>query len=185
MEIILVAALDEASVIGADGELPWHLPEDLRHFKKTTMGHPLVMGRKTFETLPVALRGRHLIVVTHQKDYQAPGAQVVASLKEALEAARAYETGAAMVGGGATIFEQTLPDADRLILTVVHGEFEGDTFFPDFDSDEWRVEKVRHHGVDERHAQAMSFVELVPVTSKRRTVRGRGGPGALPAVLEV
>lgn len=183
MDIVLVAALDEGSVMGADGGIPWYLPEDLRHFKRTTMGHPLVMGRKTYETLPMALPGRHMIVITHQKDYQAPDAQVVTSLEEALRVARAQNTGAAMISGGATIYDQTLPFADRLILTVVHGNFEGDTFFPDFDSEDWKIDSQRHQPADERHAQAMTFVELVPTTDNPRVVRSRKGPGPLPEIL--
>ncbi len=137
----LIAAMAANRVIGRDNRLPWRLPADLKRFKRLTMGHALIMGRKTFESIGRPLPGRSTIVVTRQTGYAPPGVQVAHSVQEALDLAG----GEAFIAGGAGLFQETLPVADRLYLTLIEKEFEGDTFFPDFDPSGWRlVEEERH-----------------------------------------
>lgn len=155
MTISLIAAMSENRVIGRDGRVPWHLPADMRHFKQLTMSHPVVMGRKTFETLPKPLEGRRNIVVTRDPAYGAPGAEVVTSLDAALEATE--DADEAFVAGGEAIYAIALPHADRIYLTVVHAAVDGDTFFPPFDSTEWKMVSDEPHEADERHEFAFSF----------------------------
>lgn len=145
MIISLIAALDERGAIGRDGGLPWHLTDDLKHFKRVTMGHHLIMGRKTFEGIGGKLPGRSLIVLSRVEDYIAPGAQVAHSLDEALGIARQAGEGEAFVIGGAQVFEQALPLAQRFYLTRVHAEVKADTYFPDFDEGLWEERDSQHY----------------------------------------
>ncbi|RDV36830.1 dihydrofolate reductase [Bradymonadaceae bacterium TMQ3] len=188
MDIVLIAALDEGMAIGGQNDLLWRLPDDFAHFKKRTLGRPVIMGRKTFESLGAPLPGRPNLVLTRNTDYQSEGAEIFAHLDDALAAARdEHQAEEAMIGGGATLYEATLPMADRLILTVVHGRHQGDTFFPDFDSDQWVVDSLEHHPQDARHALSFTIVELVPAgdAPPRRSVRRVEAPGAtLPAILQ-
>lgn len=154
--ISLVVAMDRNRVIGHEGRLPWHLPDDLEWFRRCTLGKPIVMGRRTQESLGRALPGRPNIVISSQADYQARGATVVPSLDLALDAARDYPE-VAIIGGG-VLFAATLPLADRLYVTVVHGEYPGDTWFPAFETAEWREIHREDHPVDERHECAFSFL---------------------------
>ncbi|MCR9220397.1 MAG: dihydrofolate reductase [Alphaproteobacteria bacterium] len=144
--IALVVAVADNGVIGAAGDLPWRLPDDLKHFKRVTMGKPLVMGRKTWDSLPKRpLPGRPNIVVTRQADYQADGAEVFTDLDAALARAEALASLSGLddpeisVIGGAEIFAATLGRATRLYLTQVHAEPDGDTLFPPFDRAAWRT----------------------------------------------
>ncbi len=138
--VTIIAAVSRNRVIGRDTRMPWHIPADLKRFKALTLGHPVVMGRKTFESLRAAvggpLPGRDNIVVTRAKDYSAPGCRVVHSLDEALAAASAAQE--VFVIGGGEIYALALPLADRLELTEVDAEFPGDAYFPDFDRGAWR-----------------------------------------------
>jgi dihydrofolate reductase len=135
--VSIIVAASANNVIGADGGLPWRLPEDLRRFKRITMGKPMIMGRLTFESIGRALPGRRSIVVTRQADYTAEGCDVVATPEAALElASNADEV---MIVGGGKIYEQLLPLANRIYMTRVHAEISGDTFFPEIDADEWRI----------------------------------------------
>jgi len=134
--ISLVAAMDRNRVIGADGAMPWYLPNDLRWFKSVTLGKPVVMGRGTWEAIGRALPGRTNVVVTRRSDLQAPGATVVHSLEAALETVR--DDAEIMIIGGAQLFQQTIHFADRLYLTVIDAAFDGDVWFPLFDTSEWR-----------------------------------------------
>ncbi|WP_411966706.1 dihydrofolate reductase [Haloferax sp. YSSS75] len=145
VRFVLVAAVADNRVIGRDGDMPWHLPEDLQHFKQTTMGHPVVMGRKTYESiarqLDGPLPGRHSVVLT-SRDLDLPeGAETAASIAEAVDAsvAAAAEMGVetVYVVGGATVYEQFLDRASRMVLTELDDAHEGDTRFPDWDPDEW------------------------------------------------
>lgn len=143
-EIVLVLARARNGVIGVKGDLPWRLPEDLKRFKALTLGRPIVMGRKTWESLPrKPLPGRPNIVITGQADYSAPGAMVYADLKAGLTAAaatpEARETGEICVIGGATLYEQTLPMAARIELTEVDLAPEGDAFSPSVEMADWTV----------------------------------------------
>ena len=138
--VVLVAAVADNGVIGADGAIPWHLPEDFAHFKTTTMGHALVMGRATYESIGRPLPGRTTIVLTRDPAWSAAGVQVAASLEEALVQARELD-GDVMVVGGSAVYEAALPLADAQVLTEVHQSPEGDTCYPDFDRADWREER--------------------------------------------
>ena len=154
----LVVAVARNGVIGRDNRLPWKLPDDLAYFKRVTMGHPIVMGRRTWESIGKPLPGRKNIVVTRQRDYQAAGCTVVHSLDEAWSAAG--DADEVCVIGGTTLFEESLPIADRIHLTEVEAEVEGDTFFPTFDRGEWQEREVERHPADARHAYPFRIVVL-------------------------
>jgi dihydrofolate reductase len=149
MQISLIAALDRNNLIGADQEMPWHLPADLKRFKAITMGKPIVMGRKTYETLGRPLPGRHNIILTHNREYQAEGCTVVHSIDEALEVT-SDATEVMIIGGGA-IYRQFLPLASRLYLTLIDATFEGDTYFPAIDYEQWQIVSEEQHPQDERN----------------------------------
>jgi len=160
--IALIVAMADNRVIGRDGDLPWRIPADLKHFKATTMGKPIVMGRKTFESIGKPLPGRANIVVTRGNAPFPDSVDVAGDIDAALAIAqkRAEESGAdeIMIIGGATLYAATLPYADRLYLTEVHATVEGDTCFPAFDRDEWR--EVEREDRDDIHTAAVSFVTL-------------------------
>lgn len=153
--LTLVAALDRNRVIGRDGRLPWHLPADLRFFKQTTMSKPLLMGRRTWNSIGRPLPGRRMIILSRDPAYRAEGCAVAHSLDEALEIAR--PAAELMVIGGATLFEQTLPLAERLYLTRVEAEAPGDTWFPEWDEREWRLDWEEAHSADAQHAWPYRF----------------------------
>lgn len=155
--IALVVAIAENRVIGKDNQLLWHLPNDLKHFKHLTLGHPMIMGRKTFEAIGKPLSGRTSIIVSRQPDYQAPeGCLVVSSIEEALKEGLALDEQVMVVGGGA-IYAQALPFAETVYLTLVHESFEGDVLFPDLEADAWEVTEQEEHPTDERHAYPFTF----------------------------
>jgi len=141
--IFLIAAVARNGVIGAQGKLPWHLPEDLKHFKRLTLGHPVIMGRRTWESLGKPLPGRENIVVSRKAGFEAPGASVAASI----EAAIALCTGEAVayVIGGAEIYAAALPIADGIVLTEIHQDYEGDTRFPEWDRKAWHATQKETH----------------------------------------
>ena len=146
--IALIAAVAENGVIGDKNAIPWRLPSDFAHFKRTTLGKPLIMGRKTFESIGRPLPGRTNIIVTHRGDYRPEGVLVVSSLEAALERAQAIAAadGASevMIGGGAQIYAEALPLADRLYLTHVLLKPEGDTYFPAINPQEWaEIEEIQ------------------------------------------
>lgn len=155
MIVSLIAAMAENRVIGKDGRVPWRLPADMKHFKTLTTGHTVVMGRKTFETLDRPLVNRRNVVVTHNPDYHAAGAEVVHSLAAALDLAAGDDE--VFVAGGEEIYRLALPRADRIYLTVVHATVDGDAHFPDFDLAEWRLVGEERYESDERHAFAFTF----------------------------
>ena len=142
MNLSLICAMAENRVIGRNNSLPWHLSEDLKYFKATTMGHSIIMGRKTWESIGRALPGRTSIVVSTNEDYEAPGAKVVNSLPEAIRLAESISiidgTEEAFVIGGAGLYAAALPYAQRFHLTKVHAEVEGDTRLEEFDESEWQ-----------------------------------------------
>jgi len=153
--VTLIVAVADSGVIGRDNTLPWHLPDDLKRFKQLTLGKPVVMGRKTFESIGKPLPGRQNIVVTRDANYQRDGITVVHDTRQAVRAAgNAPEI---MVIGGAELFREFLPAAGRLHLTRVHGNIDGDVFWPAPDEREWRVVGSERHPADERHAHAMTF----------------------------
>ena len=155
MKITLIAAVSRNGVIGRDGGLPWHLPADLRRFKQVTRGHQVVMGRRTFESLPGPLPNRRNIVVSRRPEYQPSGVEVASSLEEAIvlaESAAQSLDETLFILGGAVLYEAALPLADRLDLTCVDAEVEGDTRFPDFDDSAWREIEREEHPADADHA---------------------------------
>jgi dihydrofolate reductase len=157
-ELVLIVAADRRGVIGRAGGLPWHLPNDLKRFKSLTMGKPIVMGRRTWDSIGKPLPGRRSIVITRQPGLEIEGATVVRSLDEALRAAGPLPE--VCVIGGADIFRLALPSAQRIELTVVEAEAAGDTYLPALDPSEW-VESAREsHPADERNALPHSFVTL-------------------------
>lgn len=146
MEKIIIAAVAENGAIGKDGEIPWHIPEDLKHFKQKTAGHPVIMGRKTFESLPENFRplpNRTNIVLT-RSDMNKEGIRIAGSLEEAYSIAEELDDKAFIIGG-ASVYEQALTEADKMEITEVKKEVDGDTFFPDFDREEWDEEKRESH----------------------------------------
>ena len=145
-------------VIGRDNALPWRLPADLAHFKRVTMGHPIVMGRRTYESIGKALPGRESIVVTRNAAFQAPGCTVVPSLEAAWRAAG--DADEVCVIGGSSLFEETLPMADVIHLTEVEADIQGDTYFPEFDRGEWREKEIARQSADARHAYPIRILEL-------------------------
>lgn len=154
----LIVARSENGVIGRDNQLPWRLPDDLRRFKSLTWGKPILMGRRTFESLGRPLPGRTNLVMTRAEDFRPEGATVVHSLEEALRAVP--DAPELIVIGGAEIYRLALPCADRIYLTEVHAAIEGDTHLPPLEPREWREVARERHPPDERHAWAMSFVTL-------------------------
>lgn len=137
--ISLIVAHDKKHVIGYENKMPWHLPGDLKYFKEMTMGKPVIMGRKTFESIGRPLPGRRNIIITRNEAYTAEGIEVVGSLEAALKMAK--DAPEIMVIGGAQIFEQVMPIADKLYITLINHEFNGDTYFPQYDS--WHKSSCR------------------------------------------
>jgi len=151
----IIAAIAENQVIGKDNKLVWHLPEDMKFFKNTTMGHTLIMGRKTFESFGKPLPGRKSIVITRNTDYSYEGITVVNSLDKAISVAPLNEE--VFIAGGAGIYKMALDIADRMYLTVVHHQFEGDTFFPEIDFSKWKLVSERRYSADDKNKFSMSF----------------------------
>jgi dihydrofolate reductase len=158
MRLSLVVAVARNGVIGRDNRLPWRLPDDLAYFKRVTMGHPVVMGRRTWQSIGKPLPGRTNIVVTHDPGFRAPGCVVAHSLAEAWRAAEGADE--ACVIGGTSLFAETLPLADVIHLTEVEADVEGDTYFPGFDRGAWTETEVERHAADARHAYPFRIVRL-------------------------
>lgn len=154
--ICLIAALAANRVIGRNNALPWHLPADLKRFKALTMGHPVVMGRKTYESIGRPLPGRRNLVLTRDRSYSVPGCEVVHSLDEAIAASGG--AGEIFVIGGAELYRESLPRAHRLEFTEIHAEFEGDAIFPLFAQDQWRVVARESHGAEPGAPFSYDFV---------------------------
>jgi dihydrofolate reductase len=153
-----VVAVARNGIIGHTNGLPWRLPADLAFFKRLTTGHPIIMGRKTYESIGKPLPGRLNIVVTRSPGFVAPGCTVVGTLEAAYRAAG--EAPEVFIIGGAQIYEAAFPSADRIYLTEVESDIEGDTYFPRFDRREWDETVLERHGVDPRHAHSMRIVRL-------------------------
>lgn len=155
MKLSVIAAVDERGTIGAHGKIPWQLPADLRRFKELTMGHPVIMGRKTFESIgSKALPGRMNIVLTADPRYKADGCTVVHSFPDALRAAGdslAGDSSEVFAIGGGGIYKLALARAEKVYLTKVHGAFEGDAFFPAMDENEWQLVHAESHAKDEKN----------------------------------
>jgi dihydrofolate reductase len=151
----LIVAMAKNRVIGTGGRIPWHLPNELQFFKRITMGHHIIMGRKTYESIGRLLPGRTTVIVTRQPAYEVPGALVAHSLGEAIDQCTRDEE--LFVIGGAELFREALPHADRIYLTTVEAEPAGDTFMPEFDLSEWRETSHENFGADEKHPYAYRF----------------------------
>ncbi len=158
MIISIIVAMDTKGVIGRDGKLPWHLSADLRHFKSITMSKPIIMGRKTHESLGRALPGRENIVITRDKNYQAPGCTVLHSLDDVFVHCRNADE--IIIMGGAELYAQLLGRAHRIYLTEVHAEVGGDTCFPAYDGGAWREIQRQDFKADEKNQYDYSFVIL-------------------------
>jgi dihydrofolate reductase len=156
MRIAAVVAMDKNRVIGHQNKLPWHLPADLRHFKQVTMGSPIIMGRKTYESIGKPLPGRKNIVITRDAAFQALGCVVVNSPESALVGAMGSDE--VFVIGGAQLFEQMLPSIQRIYMTVIHYAFEGDAYFPALDMSQWAEQERLEHSPDEQNAYEYSFI---------------------------
>lgn len=161
MRISLITAASDNDVIGQDNRLPWHLPDDFRHFKRTTKGHTMLMGRRTWESIgSKPLPGRTNLVLTSQADYAAPGAMTVHSLAEGFDAARSSGRADLFVIGGGQVYADAFGFADRIYLTRVHTRIEGDTYFPALDPAQWREVSREAHAADDRHAHAFTILTL-------------------------
>ena len=156
--ITIIAAMAHNRAIGLAGAMPWHLPGELRHFKETTMGKPIVMGRKTWESIRRVLPGRQNIVVTRNREYRAEGCLVVQSLSLAIERAEGDEI---MVIGGGQLYRQALPVADRMVLTLVDCTPAADTWFPEWNENEWSEISRRSQAIDDSNALGYEVVELI------------------------
>lgn len=157
MILSLIYARSENRCIGRGGDLPWRLPDDFKHFKRTTMGHPIVMGRRTFEDHNTALPGRTNIVLTSRPDFAPPGVIVRRSLDEALAPYRGTDE-EVFIAGGANVYAQAFPQADRVYETIVHARVEGDTYLPAFDFTGWRRALLEEHPADDRHPHAFTIL---------------------------
>ena len=160
MTISLIAALAKNRVIGKDNKLPWNLPEDLKHFRDLTLGKPMIMGQKTFESIGKALPNRVNIVLTRDKSFKPEGCIVAYSVEEALKAAEDCECSEIMVIGGGNVFSQFLPLADKMYLTMIDEDFEGDAYFPEFDWSNWQEINRVENLPDKDNPYKYTFLEL-------------------------
>ncbi|MBA2408645.1 MAG: dihydrofolate reductase [Gammaproteobacteria bacterium] len=159
MRVSLIVAMTPDRIIGRDGGMPWHLPADLKRFRELTMGHPMIMGRRTFESLGRILPGRRHIVVTHNTGFKCPGVDVAPSLNDALTLSAVSDE--VFVIGGAQIFREALPLADRLYITLIAADIKGDTFFPEFEKSTWRevAREVRAQDDENRYPLTLLIFE--------------------------
>jgi dihydrofolate reductase len=161
--ISAIVAMAENRAIGKGNQMPWHLPADLKHFKAITTGHPIIMGRKTFESIGKALPNRTNIVITRDAAFKADGCIVANSIEKGIKEATSHATDEIFVIGGAEIYKQSLPLIQRIYLTVVHKEFEGDAFFPQLEKNEWKEVGHETHPAEEVNVYSYSFLKLEKV----------------------
>lgn len=162
MHVSLIWAMTRNRLIGKDGGLPWRLPKDMRHFMDTTMGKPVVMGRKTFQSMKAALPGRLNIVLTRDRDWRPSDREVlvVHDFEEGLEIASKRTDDEVMIIGGADIYALALPHATRLYVTEIEADIEGDVFFPEFDRSAWREVSSVSHAADDKHSASFRISML-------------------------
>ena len=160
MIISLIVAMDRRRGIGIDNRLPWHLPADLKRFRQLTMGHHLIVGRKTFASIGRPLAGRSMIILSRDRAYRVEGCDVMPSLEEALELARGRDETEVFIGGGREVYASALERADRIYLTQVETEAEADTFFPRIDEADWTETSSEYHEKDEKNALPFRFSVL-------------------------
>lgn len=179
MLVSLIAAMSPARVIGQGGGLPWRLPGELRRFRRLTMGKALVVGRRTYESIGRPLPGRRMVVLSRSPEFAPAGVQVFGGLDAALaalgDAGDAGDAGEVMIGGGAAVFAEALPRADRLLISVVHGDFAGDVHFPAFDASAWGVAERVEVGADAENPWPYTYFDL------RRTPGLKPPPLPFPA----
>lgn len=169
MELAIVVAVAENNVIGKNNKLIWHMPQDLKHFKSITIGFPIIMGRKTYESIGKPLPGRTSIIVTHQSDYQANGCIIVGSIQNAITQAKMQNKEKAFVIGGAEIYRQAKDVCDTIFLTRIRHSFEGDTFFPEIDPEMW-IETVKEsYPADDKNPYPFDFVTLRRANKSEQT----------------
>lgn len=184
MQVALIAAFGRDMTIGKGGKMPWPKPGDLRRFKQLTLGKPVVMGRKTHESIGFALPGRNNIILTRQEDYAADGCLVAHSIADVVELVEEMVgIQQLMICGGAEIYEQFLPRADRMYLTVIYHDFDGDRFFPGFDPAQWLVEQRDDCGADEQFAWPHAYFSLRRNRPKPLRVHPQAGASRLPDIL--
>ncbi len=157
MIISLIVAASENNVIGRDGGIPWHLSDDFKFFREKTKGHPIIMGRKNYESIGRVLPDRRNIIISRQTDFQVEGCETVSSLDEAINLASKDEKEEIFVIGGGQIYEMAMSLADRIYLTRVHTELEGDVFFPEVSKDEWEEVSCEEHSADEKHNHSFTI----------------------------
>jgi dihydrofolate reductase len=158
-QLSLIVAMDENRLIGSDNQLPWRLPADLAFFKRTTMGKPIIMGRKTFDSIGRPLPGRRNIVITRDPEFSAEGCDVVHSIEAALAACS--DDDELMLIGGATLYEQTIDQVNCMYITRIHHSFSGDAWFPEFDLTHWNIAEQQFFDADPDNPFAYSFVKYV------------------------
>lgn len=151
--VSIIVAMGRNRVIGKDNDLIWHLPADLKHFKETTMGKPVIMGRKTFESMGKPLPGRTNIVITRNNQYEAKGCLVAQSLEKALK--RVSGEAEVFIAGGGEIYREAMPLADRMHITIIDHSFEGDTYFPEFSKKEWKIIEEIYHPANMENKYSM------------------------------
>lgn len=161
----IVVAMGEKNEIGADNQLLWHLPKDLKHFKDLTSGHPIIMGRKTYESIGKALPNRTNIVISRKKNWFEEGILIVGSIKEAVKFAKKIDENIFIIGGG-NIYEQTMEIADKLEVTLVKAQLEADTFFPKIDPKIWKLMDEVFHEKDDKNQYDFSFQTYVKIETK-------------------
>ena len=164
MIISIIVAMDEQRGIGKQGRLPWHLSADLKRFKRLTMGHHLIIGRKTYESIGRPLPGRTMIVLTRNQRFKAEGCLIATSLKDALAIAEKRGETEAYIAGGGQIFSQTLPLADRIYLTLVNTVTQADVFFPEFDQGDWEVVETSYYPADGQNQYPSTFSLLTRIS---------------------
>ncbi|MFN2144835.1 MAG: dihydrofolate reductase [Anaerolineales bacterium] len=165
MIVSMIVAVSENGVIGREGQIPWDLPADLRNFKRLTMGHHLIVGRKTWESIGRPLPGRTMIVLSRKAGFKAEGCLTAASLPEAIEIAEMAGDAEAFIAGGSRVYEQAIPLADRIYLSRVHANVRGDTLFPEFNEKDWKVSvEVQYPKVS---GQRLAFTFMI-LDRKRR-----------------
>ncbi len=160
MKLSMIAAMGKDRVIGKDNDMPWHLPADLQHFKKTTLGSPIIMGRKTYDSIGRPLPGRLNIILSRNAKLEIEGCTVVNSLGDALALAAESNAAEVFITGGAHLYNKFLDEADRLYLTLIDESFEGDTYFPDYTQLSWSEVERENHLADDKNPHNYSFVTL-------------------------
>ena len=161
MIVSIIAAMDKERGIGVNNKLPWRLSADLKRFRELTMGHHIIVGRKTFESIGKPLPGRQMIVVTRDRSYEAEGCEVVHSIEDAMKLSRDRGESEVFICGGAEIYAQSIEVADRMYLTLVDAEVAADTFFPEFDVREWSERESVYQPADEKNQYSFTFKILI------------------------